>query len=158
MQSAAPVDYLSITAGMRGAYVKDTSYAEGFALGFAAAVKQDVDVPVIGVGRIRFPALAERAVADGLVDFVAVGRGVIADPEWVAKAREGRVGEIRPCVGIVQDCRAAHGIVACAVNAHAGRERAWGPPRRASGATPRRRCGRRPGRSRGGARRRGGRP
>ena len=132
LQSAAPVDYFSITAGMRGAYVKDTSYTEGFALGFAAAVKQDVDVPVIGVGRIRFPALAERAVADGLVDFVAVGRGVIADPEWVTKARDGRVAEIRPCVGIVQDCRAAHGIVACAVNAHAGRESAWGQPRRSS--------------------------
>jgi 2,4-dienoyl-CoA reductase (NADPH2) len=132
LQSAAPVDYLSITAGMRGAYVKDTSYAEGFALGFAAAVKQDVDVPVIGVGRIRFPALAERALADGLVDFVAVGRGVIADPEWVTKVREGRPGEIRPCVGIVQDCRAAHGIVACAVNARAGRESAWGPPRGSS--------------------------
>jgi 2,4-dienoyl-CoA reductase (NADPH2) len=134
VQSAAPVDYLSITAGMRGAYVKDTSYTEGFALGFAAAVKRDVDVPVIGVGRIRFPALAERAVADGLVDFVAVGRGVIADPEWVTKAREGRGDEIRPCVGIVQDCRAAHGIVACAVNARAGREWVWGPSRRSSGA------------------------
>jgi 2,4-dienoyl-CoA reductase (NADPH2) len=134
LQSVAPVDYLSITAGMRGAYVKDTSYAEGFALGLAAAVKRDVDVPVIGVGRIRFPALAERALADGLVDFVAVGRGVIADPEWVTKAREGRAGEIRPCVGIVQDCRAAHGIVACAVNARAGRESAWGPPRRPTAA------------------------
>jgi 2,4-dienoyl-CoA reductase (NADPH2) len=57
---------------------------------------------------------------------------VIADPEWVTKARDGRVAEIRPCVGIVQDCRAAHGIVACAVNAHAGRESAWGQPRRSS--------------------------
>jgi 2,4-dienoyl-CoA reductase (NADPH2) len=61
-----------------------------------------------------------------------VGRGVIADPEWVTKAREGRVREIRPCVGIVQDCRAAHGIIACAVNARAGRESAWGPSRRSS--------------------------
>jgi 2,4-dienoyl-CoA reductase-like NADH-dependent reductase (Old Yellow Enzyme family) len=134
LQSSATVDYISITHGMRSSYVKDTSYAEGFALESAGAVKRDVDVPVIGVGRIRFPALAERAVADGLVDFVAVGRGVIADPEWVTKARDGRVAEIRPCVGIVQDCRAAHGIVACAVNARAGRESAWGAPRRSSAA------------------------
>jgi 2,4-dienoyl-CoA reductase-like NADH-dependent reductase (Old Yellow Enzyme family) len=131
LQSSAPVDYLSITYGMRSSYVKDTSYAEGFALAAAGAVKSDVDVPVIGVGRVRFPALADRAVADGLVDFVAVGRGVIADPDWVTKAREGRVGEMRPCIGIVQDCRAAHGIVACAVNARAGRESRWGPPVRA---------------------------
>jgi 2,4-dienoyl-CoA reductase (NADPH2) len=128
LQAAAPVDYVSITAGMRGAYVKDTTYAEGFALPLAAAVKQDVDVPVIAVGRIRFPALAERALVDGKADFVAVGRGVIADPEWVTKAREGRVAEIRPCIGVVQDCRAAHGIVACTVNARAGRESEWGAP------------------------------
>jgi 2,4-dienoyl-CoA reductase-like NADH-dependent reductase (Old Yellow Enzyme family) len=131
VQATAPVDYLSITAGMRSAYVKDTSYAEGFALPLAAAVKADVDVPVIAVGRIRMPALAEQAVATGQADFVAVGRGVIADPDWVTKARDGRVAEIRPCVGIVQDCRAAHGIVACAVNARAGRESSWGQAQRA---------------------------
>ncbi len=50
IQDAAPVDYISLTAGMRGAYVKDATYAEGFTLGWAAAVKQDVDVPVIGGG------------------------------------------------------------------------------------------------------------
>ena len=132
IQDAAPVDYISLTAGMRGAYVKDATYAEGFTLDWAAAVKQDVDVPVMAAGRIRFPDLAERALASGQVDFVAIGRGVIADPEWVTKAREGRAAEIRPCIGIVQDCRAAHGQLGCAVNARAGRELEWGPPRRAA--------------------------
>ena len=131
IQAVAPVDYISITVGMRGSYVKDTSYPEGFTLPLAAAVKQDVDVPVIVASRIRFPELAEQALANGQADFVAIGRGVIADPEWANKARDGRAGEIRPCIGIVQDCRAAHGIVACAVNARAGREEAWGPTRRA---------------------------
>ncbi len=132
LQEAAPVDYVSLTAGMRGAYVKDTAYAEGFTLDWAAAVKQDVDVPVMAAGRIRFPELAEQALASGQVDFVAIGRGVIADPDWVAKARDGRATEIRPCIGIVQDCRAAHGQLGCAVNARAGRELEWGPPRRAA--------------------------
>jgi 2,4-dienoyl-CoA reductase (NADPH2) len=136
IQDAAPVDYISLTAGMRGSYVKDATYAEGFTLDWAAAVKQDVDVPVMAAGRIRFPDLAERAVESGQVDFVGIGRGVIADADWVAKAREGRTAEIRPCIGIVQDCRAAHGLVGCAVNARAGRESEWGPPRRA--ATPKR--------------------
>jgi 2,4-dienoyl-CoA reductase (NADPH2) len=132
IQDAAPVDYISLTAGMRGAYVKDATYAEGFTLDWAAALKQDVDVPVMAAGRIRFPDLAERAVASGQVDFVAIGRGVIADSDWVTKAREGRAAEIRPCIGIVQDCRAAHGLVGCAVNARAGRESEWGPPRPAA--------------------------
>jgi 2,4-dienoyl-CoA reductase (NADPH2) len=136
VQDSAPVDYISLTAGMRGAYVKDATYAEGFTLGMAALVKQDVDVPVMAAGRIRFPDLAERALASGQVDFVALGRAVIADGEWVAKAREGRAAEIRPCVGIVQDCRAAHGQLGCAVNARAGREAEWGQQHRA--ATPKR--------------------
>jgi 2,4-dienoyl-CoA reductase-like NADH-dependent reductase (Old Yellow Enzyme family) len=101
IQESAPFDYVSLTAGMRGAYVKDTTYAEGFTLAMAASVKREVDVPVMAAGRIRFPDLAERALASGQVDFVAIGRGVIADPEWVTKAREGRAAEIRPCIGIV---------------------------------------------------------
>jgi 2,4-dienoyl-CoA reductase (NADPH2) len=132
LQDSAPVDYISLTAGMRGAYVKDTAYAEGFTLGWAALVKQEVDVPVMAAGRIRRPELAERALATGQADFVAIGRGVIADGEWVTKAREGRAAEIRPCIGIVQDCRAAHGQLGCAVNARAGREADWGAPRRAA--------------------------
>ena len=132
LQGSAPVDYISLTAGMRGAYVKDTAYAEGFTLGWAALVKQDVDVPVMAAGRIRRPELAERALATGQADFVAIGRGVIADSEWVMKARDGRAAEIRPCIGIVQDCRAAHGQLGCAVNARAGREAEWGAPRRAA--------------------------
>jgi 2,4-dienoyl-CoA reductase (NADPH2) len=132
LQDVAAVDYLSITAGMRGAYVKDSSFAEAYAVPLAAAVKQDVDVPVIAANRIRFPELAEQVLASGQADFVAVGRGAIADPEWVTKAKEGRSDEIRPCIGIVQDCRYAHGILSCAVNARAGREEEWGEPRRTS--------------------------
>jgi 2,4-dienoyl-CoA reductase-like NADH-dependent reductase (Old Yellow Enzyme family) len=132
LQNIAAVDYLSITAGMRGAYVKDSSFAEGYAVPLAAAVKQDVDVPVLAANRIRFPELAEQVLASAQADFVAIGRGAIADPEWVTKAKEGRGDEIRPCIGIVQDCRYAHGILSCAVNARAGREEEWGEPRRTS--------------------------
>ncbi len=90
LQEAAPVDYLSITAGMRGAYVKDSSWDEGFALPLAEAVKQGVDVPVIAAGRVRLPELAERAVASGQVDFVAVGRAMLVDPS--RPRRRGRAG------------------------------------------------------------------
>ncbi len=130
LQTAAPVDYLSITTGMRSAYVKDSTFDEGFALDLAEAVKVGVDVPVIVAGRFRLPDLAEQALAAGRVDFVAFGRAMLVDPQWATKAREGRVGEIRPCVGFVQDCRRAEGLVACALNARLGRELEWGPPAR----------------------------
>jgi 2,4-dienoyl-CoA reductase (NADPH2) len=136
LQEASPVDYVSITTGMRGGYVKDSSWDEGFALGLAEAVKQIVDVPVIAAGRIRRPDLAERALAAGQVDFVAIGRAMLVDPEWPEKARTGRADQIRPCIGIVQDCRRAEGIVACAVNARTGRETEFPPVART--AEPRR--------------------
>lgn len=122
LQTDAPVDYVSITTGMRGAYVKDSTFDEGFALPLSEAVKQIVDVPVMVAGRFRMPDLAEQALAAGQADFIAVGRGILVDPEWAIKAREGRVAQIRPCIGIVQDCRRAEGLVACAVNARTGRE------------------------------------
>jgi 2,4-dienoyl-CoA reductase-like NADH-dependent reductase (Old Yellow Enzyme family) len=134
LQAVAPVDYFSVTTGMRGGYVKDSSWNEGFALGLSEAVKQVVDVPVIVAGRIRQPDLAERALAASQADFVGIGRALIADPEWALKARDGRLTEIRPCVGIVQDCRRPEGVIACAVNARAGREWSWGPSRAAGAA------------------------
>ena len=127
LQASAPVDYLSITVGQRGGYVKDSSWDDGFALPLAEAVKQLVDVPVIVAGRVRLPDLAERALAAGQADFVAVGRGLLADQQWVEKARTGRAERIRPCVGIVQDCRRYAGGVTCTINPRLGRELEWGP-------------------------------
>jgi 2,4-dienoyl-CoA reductase (NADPH2) len=130
VQEAAPVDYVSLTTGLRSYYVKDTTFPEGFALELAASLKRDLDVPLIVAGRIRHPATAERALAEGKTDFVGIARAQLADPEWVAKAREGRADQIRPCVGIVQDCRRNDGI-ACTVHARTGREAEWGAPRAA---------------------------
>jgi len=137
LQSAAPADYLSITVGMRSAYVKDSSFEEGFALSLVEVVKQLVDVPVIAAGRFRLPDLAERALAAGQADFIGLGRALIADPDWPSKARSGRADQIRTCIGFVQDCRMSLGGLACAVNARAGREQEWGPRQPGRG-TPRR--------------------
>ena len=97
-----------------------------------ALLKSDLDVPLIVAGRIRHPDLAERALAAGQTDFVGIGRAQLADPDWVKKAQEGRTAEIRPCIGIVQDCRRAEGIVGCTIHARTGREEEWGPVTRAS--------------------------
>jgi 2,4-dienoyl-CoA reductase-like NADH-dependent reductase (Old Yellow Enzyme family) len=58
-----------------------------------------IDVPVIGVGRIVAPGLAESLLASGTCDLVAMTRAHIADPDLVAKARRGAAHRIRPCVG-----------------------------------------------------------
>ncbi len=133
LQVRAAVDYLSVTTGVRGAYVKDMTFSEGFARGFAAAIKKRVDVPVIVAGRFRVPAMAEDVLASGEADLIGLGRALLADPEWSLKAREGREAEIRPCIGVVQDCRRAVGLIGCTIYARTGREHEWGPEQRVAG-------------------------
>ena len=69
LQRAAPVDYVSLTTGLRSYYVKDTTFREGFALEMGALLKSDLGVPLIVAGRIRHPGprgAGARSGADGL--------------------------------------------------------------------------------------------
>jgi 2,4-dienoyl-CoA reductase-like NADH-dependent reductase (Old Yellow Enzyme family)/thioredoxin reductase len=88
-------------------------------------VKSAVTVPVVAVGRISTPASAERLLAAGHADAVALGRALLADPQWIAKAASGRPGDIRPCIATVQGCAGMlqHGDpISCSVNPDVGRE------------------------------------
>ena len=73
-----------------------TPQQAGRNLPMAAAIKAVVDVPVIAVGRLE-PEAADRAIADGQADLVAMGRALLADPELPAKLAAGRVDDVRPC-------------------------------------------------------------
>jgi 2-enoate reductase len=100
----------------------------GCMVDMAAKARSVVSIPVIGVGRLDDPELANRAVADGMMDMVAIGRGLLADPCWADKVRSGRSEEIRPCVACYDGCfgnyaRARH--ISCAVNPASGREDAY---------------------------------
>jgi len=91
-------------------------------LDFAADVKKAVRVPVIAVGRLGDPATATAAVEDGKADFIALGRPLIADPQWVEKLTRGEpVRRCLACNTCVDDMRGGAGI-GCVVNAAAGRE------------------------------------
>lgn len=62
------------------------------------ALKKAVKVPVVVVGGINSPELAEELIAAGKCDFVALGRQVTADPDFARKAEEGRASDINPCL------------------------------------------------------------
>lgn len=99
--TAVKVDYLHVTGGTynaRAMQIADMSYPPGLFVPLAAAVKSVVDVPVAAVNRIKDPVEAERILAEGKADLIAMARALIADPEWVNKAREGRMEEIRYCL------------------------------------------------------------
>jgi 2,4-dienoyl-CoA reductase-like NADH-dependent reductase (Old Yellow Enzyme family)/thioredoxin reductase len=124
------IDAIDVSVGVYGSYEQGFMIApmvqpDALLLKYARAMKQAVDVPVIAVGKIREPWLAERALRDGSADFVAVGRSLLADPEWPNKAMRDRVDLINPCVACNQGCiqRLFSGQdVQCTVNPATSRE------------------------------------
>jgi 2,4-dienoyl-CoA reductase (NADPH2) len=122
LQAMNAVDYLSITLGVRGAYVKDVSQPDAAAARAAGIVKANSAIPVLVGQRIARPELAEQVLAKGQADLIGMARALIADPHWLDKARDGRPAQIRPCIGVNQDCRAFAPHLHCAVNPKAGRE------------------------------------
>ncbi len=82
-------------------------------------------VPVVAVGKLGYPDLAEKALRDGMCDMIMLGRPLLADPEWPNKAYAGKVGEIRPCIGCQEGCINEFvdgGHPQCAVNPRTGFE------------------------------------
>jgi 2,4-dienoyl-CoA reductase-like NADH-dependent reductase (Old Yellow Enzyme family)/thioredoxin reductase len=102
----------------------------GYNLGITTTIKKVLTKTKVGVvGKYVDPTYAESLLAEGLADMVAMTRALIADPDLPNKAREGRVDEIRPCIGVLQDCwgRMLRGIpMSCTVNPVVSREREWG--------------------------------
>ena len=82
-------------------------------------------VPVVAVGKLGFPDLAEAALREGACDMVMLGRPLLADPEWPNKAFAGQVDRIRPCIGDQEGCLGElveGGRPCCAVNPRTGFE------------------------------------
>jgi 2,4-dienoyl-CoA reductase-like NADH-dependent reductase (Old Yellow Enzyme family)/thioredoxin reductase len=97
----AGIDALHVSAGTSAnpeVQLEPASYSEAWRAHLAAALKPRVTVPVITVGVFRHPETVERVLTEGGADFVALGRGLIADPEWPNKARTGDDAGIRHCV------------------------------------------------------------
>jgi 2,4-dienoyl-CoA reductase-like NADH-dependent reductase (Old Yellow Enzyme family)/thioredoxin reductase len=91
----------------------------------ARAIKEAVAIPVIAIGKINTPELAEEVIGDGDADFVAMARPLLADPYFPEKARAGLSGEIRRCLYDLEDCaeRGVEGVGrTCTVNPFAGQE------------------------------------
>jgi 2,4-dienoyl-CoA reductase-like NADH-dependent reductase (Old Yellow Enzyme family) len=126
--AGAGADALHVTAGhyrsLPSAQIvlPPMSFPDATFLDFAADVKKHVGVPVIAVGRLGDPATAEAAIADRKTDFIALGRTLIADPQWVEKVHHGE--PIRRCLACntcINEMRGGAGI-GCVVNGAAGRE------------------------------------
>jgi 2,4-dienoyl-CoA reductase-like NADH-dependent reductase (Old Yellow Enzyme family) len=120
-------DFLNVSVGIGGIGMVRTNYAPHcFGVYGAHAVKKAVrDTPVFAVHRILTPDEAESILEHHEADGITLVRALIADPEWVAKARDGRDDEIRACTGINQSCYGnllQSMPISCVQNAAVGRE------------------------------------
>ncbi|MBB1027806.1 NADH:flavin oxidoreductase, partial [Dietzia sp. DQ11-38-2] len=123
LADSGAVDYFSITHGTRGTYVKDGTHPDAVAVDSAARIRAETGIPVLVGQRIRDAATADHIIKTGKADLVGMARALLADPDLPAKSAQGRLGEIRGCLGINQDCRAFDPHLHCAVNAEIGRGR-----------------------------------
>ncbi len=100
------------------------SMGHGSYLHLAEGIKKVVKVPVIAVGRLDDPALAEKAIAQGKADMVAIGRALIADAAFVSKVHEKKYDDIRKCIACnhcVSDLMIEKNL-RCTVNPEVGSE------------------------------------
>ena len=123
-QEGADALHVSACNAASGYLNHPTYYVEeGVFVPLAEAIKSAVRLPVIAVGRIRNPVMADQIVRDGKADLVSMGRALIADPYLPRKAEAGRLEDIIPCLSCnrcVQTLR--KDAVRCTVNPEAGNE------------------------------------
>jgi 2,4-dienoyl-CoA reductase-like NADH-dependent reductase (Old Yellow Enzyme family)/thioredoxin reductase len=123
------IDYLHVSGGIIEVgehFVIPMYFPKGYLLHLAEGIKQAVKIPVVAVGAIHDPSLAEESLKKKRADLIAMGRALIADPELPRKIQSGRPEDIRTCLRCNEGCssRVRQGKTQrCAVNAEVGRER-----------------------------------
>ena len=136
LESDGNVDYLNVIAGtnmdriQRALHWPPTPAPHGLYVYLAAGIRSVVELPVFTVGRVTDPRQAERILAEGEADMVGMTRAHVADPDLIAKVREGRLDDIRPCVGANVCIRngLAGRSIGCIHNPQTGRELTWEEP------------------------------
>ncbi len=129
------LDYYNVIAGtsatLSGAVhiVPPMIVETGYVAPFAATVKAKVSKPVFVAGRINQPQIAEQILATGQADMCGMTRAQICDPRMAVKARDGRVDDIRACIGCNQACIGHFHMgypISCIQHPETGRELQYG--------------------------------
>lgn len=125
------IDAVSVTSGVydtENTVCEPIPFPQGWRANLSETVKQNVPKPVIGVSVIREPSFAESLLERNALDFVGVGRGQLADPEWAIKAKTGRAKEIRRCISCLHcmETLAKTGRTECAINPRSNHELDYG--------------------------------
>ena len=135
LEATGLLDFLDVSAGtdsnMHSLFMhySPMSVPLGNLAYLAAGIKEIVKLPVITVGRINDPVLAEKILDDGLADLVGMTRAALCDPDFPNKTKTGCIDEIRHCVACNQGCFGRihkSQPITCIQNPSAGKERELG--------------------------------
>jgi len=127
----AGVNALDVSSGVYGSmyYIQGpAAMPPGYNLTATAEIKKSVSIPVIAVGALHDPFMAEDVLETGTADLIGWGRQSLADPEAPNKLAAGLLEDIRPCSRCAQGCsdRVFKGkTISCAINPFTGRETEW---------------------------------
>jgi 2,4-dienoyl-CoA reductase-like NADH-dependent reductase (Old Yellow Enzyme family)/thioredoxin reductase len=107
---------------------------QGFNAKMAAAFKKALPIPIIAVGRINEPDIADEIVSSGKADLIAIGRQSLTDPEWPNKTAEGRKNDIVKCISCNEGCIEGlviwrRSMITCVQNLALGKEDEYASPR-----------------------------
>lgn len=126
MLEDAGVDYIGASSGIYATMhhqIQPMYLPHGYIIHLAEGIKRAVNIPVIGFGSIDVET-GEKIIEEEKADLIAMGRGLIADPEIPKKLAQGRIEDICPCIRCLE-CRVrldGNRTLRCAVNANVGRE------------------------------------
>jgi len=126
LEATGKLDYLLACGGALGAgHMPPMHFPLGAFVYIAAAIKEVVEIPVVAVGRINDPVMAETILVNNQADMVGMTRAVMCDPEMPNKAKEGRLEEIRRCIACNEGCIGPNFLampISCSLNYETGRE------------------------------------
>lgn len=143
LENTGSVDYFNCDAGSFSSYwmeIPPFTVPEGYFQELNARLKENSDLPVVAFGRIKRPELAEKILASGEADLIGMARQLIADPDTPEKIREGKVEQVRYCIGSNDSCIYQVGqekAIRCDHNPAAGREREFSERNLTSAPEPR---------------------
>lgn len=127
------LDCVSVSTGSvsSGHIVCPYQFEPGFNFTNVREFKKALSIPVIGVGRINDPDLAEELIASGKADLIALGRQSVCDPEFPNKVKNKETELIFRCTGCMQRCYYSKGLdeydkgISCMINPFTGKELYW---------------------------------
>ena len=125
---AAGIDLVQVSAGNDATteWICQPMFMEKACLADSAGlIRRALDIPVMAVGRINDPVVADEILCSGKADLVGIARGLLADPDLPDKAKAGRFEEIRNCIACntCMDAIFRKGRIECLVNPALGREK-----------------------------------